>query len=328
MAPSTVPLTRLYRNGKLEAEGFPIAEISDHLAERDAVVWFDLCSPDEHELDMISEELGLHELAIRSVLTPNQRPKLDMYDSHMFLNVYATFFDPETGGLDMVQGSAFITSNALVTVRDSDRFSIEEIARRWDASAGLAEHGVMFLLHGLLDYVVDNQFDVVQAMDEKIERLEDKLFDEQVPDQAEVRRTFELRRSLVTFRRVAMPMREIVTSLFRRNDLVRDSTLAPYFQDVYDHALRVAEWTDSLRDLVGNIREAHMTMQNNRMNLIMKRVTSWAAIIAVPTAITGFYGQNVPYPGAQQIWGFWASTLIWAAAAGALYWQFRKRDWL
>ncbi|GAA1015756.1 magnesium transporter CorA [Acrocarpospora pleiomorpha] len=328
MAQPTPANTRLYRHGKLVSEGFPIADVSDHLGEDDAVIWFDLCTPSEEELATISEELGLHELAIRSVLTPNQRPKLDMFDSHMFLNVFTAHYDGDTGRLDLTEASAFITSNALVTVRTSDRFDLQEITSRWDSSSGLAEHGVAFLLHGVLDYVVDTHFEVVQAMDEQIETLEDRLFGEEIPDRAEQRRTFELRQSLVTFRRAVSPMRDIVNALFRRNDVIRDSSITPYFQDVYDHVLRAAEWTDSLRDLVGNIREAHMTMESNRMNLIMKRVTSWAAIIAVPTAITGFYGQNVPYPGSQQMWGFWTSTAIWAIAALVLYWQFRIRDWL
>ncbi|TKK90881.1 magnesium transporter CorA family protein [Herbidospora galbida] len=320
--------TRLYRKGKLEAEGFPIADVSDHLGEPDAVVWFDLCTPTRADLDAISEELGLHPLAIEDALHASQRPKLDVYDSHMFLNVYATHFDGDTGRLESVEASAFVTERALVTVRTSESFSIDQVQRRWDSGGALAEHGVAFLLHGLLDYVVDTHFEVVEAMDDQIEKLEEGLFHETLPGPDEQRRTFELRKSLVNLRRVVAPMREVVNTLFRRNEIIRDSTLAPYFQDVYDHAVRAAEWTDSLRDLVGNIREAHMTMANNKMNLIMKRVTSWAAIIAVPTMITGFYGQNVPYPGSGQPWGFWTSTGLWVVAAVVLYTQFKKRDWL
>ncbi len=323
-----VARTRLYRNGKLESEGFPIADVSDHLDEPDAVVWFDLCTPTRADLDAISEELGLHPLAIEDALHPSQRPKLDIYDSHMFLNVYATHFDADTGRLESVEASAFVTERALVTVRTSEAFSIDQVQRRWDSGGALAEHGVAFLLHGLLDYVVDTHFEVVEAMDDQIEKLEEDLFDDTLPGPADQRQTFELRKSLVGLRRVVAPMRELVNTLFRRNEVIRDSSLAPYFQDVYDHTVRAAEWTDSLRDLLGNIREAHMTMANNKMNLTMKQVTSWAAIIAVPTMITGFYGQNVPYPGSGQPWGFWTSTALWVVAAAVLYTQFKKRDWL
>ncbi len=123
-------------------------------------------------------------------------------------------------------------------------------------------------------------------------------------------------------------MREVVNALMRRDLNVVDEAMIPYYQDVYDHVLRVTEWTESLRDLVNTILETHMTMQGNRMNSIMKKVTSWAAIIAVPTAITGYYGQNVPYPGFSQPAGFWLSTFSIIVISGTLYMIFRAKDWL
>jgi magnesium transporter len=109
---------------------------------------------------------------------------------------------------------------------------------------------------------------------------------------------------------------------------VVDPAMLPYFQDVYDHVLRATEWTESLRDLVTTILETHLTVRGNRLNVIMKQVTSWAAIIAVPTAITGFYGQNIPYPGFGQAWGFWTSTLVTVGLSAVLYVVFRRRGWL
>ena len=104
--------------------------------------------------------------------------------------------------------------------------------------------------------------------------------------------------------------------------------MMPYYQDVYDHVLRATEWTESLRDLVTTILETNMTIQGNRLNSIMKKVTSWAAIIAVPTAVTGFYGQNVPYPGFGHVAGFWASTIAIVVLSSVLYVVFKKRDWI
>ncbi|GII57538.1 magnesium transporter CorA [Planotetraspora thailandica] len=320
--------TRLYRNGKLEAEGFPVADVSEYVSDPDAVVWFDMCSPSEEDLRAITEELGIHELAVQGALQHKQRPKLDTYDSHKFLNVYSAEFEVESGRLDVAEAAAFITHNALVTVRNSELFRIDEVVRRWDEAPGLTAHGIPFLLHGLLDYVVDSHFDSVEAIDEQIEALEETAFGEQPVDRADQRRVFEIRKSLVTLRRIVMPMREVVNTLIRRNDELGDGAMAPYFQDVYDQVLRAAEWTDSLRDLLSNIREAHLTMQSNKMNLIMKQVTSWAAIIAVPTLITGFYGQNIPFPGFGHPWGFWVSTVVIVVVSALLYRSFSKRDWL
>src|SRR6266545_4202143 len=209
---AVMPRTRLYRNGVVEAEGFPVADVSDHLADPSATVWFDLCTPTVEDLAAISEELVLHPLAVE--------------------------------------------------------------------------------------------------------------------DAVHERRTFELRKSLVTLRRVVLPMREVVNSLLRRDLHVVDEAMLPYFQDVYDHVLRATEWTESLRDLVTTILETHLTVRGNHLNVIMKQVTSWAAIIAVPTAVTGFYGQNVPYPGFGTHWGFWTSTLVTVALSAVLYEVFCRKDWL
>jgi magnesium transporter len=320
--------TRCYRDGKLVAEGFPIAEVSEHLADPANTVWFDLCSPDSAELESIREELGLHQLAVEDALTPGQRPKIDHYPEHLFLVAYATQLDNSTARLRSCEVTAFITDHALVTVRPDESFSIDEVVRRWDADPGLAPGGVAFLLHGLIDYVVDSQYDTVQQMDNLVDSLEEQVFNEGIRDTYLQRQTFEVRKDLVALRRYVLPMREVVNSLMRRDLDVVPPTLAPYFQDVYDHVLRVSEWTDSLRDLLANILETRLTLRGNRLNVIMKQVTSWAAIIAVPTAVTGFYGQNVPYPGFGTWHGFVASTAVILAASGALYLIFRRKGWL
>jgi magnesium transporter len=320
--------TRLYRNGLLEAEGFPVAEVSERLADRSATVWFDLCRPTTADLDAISEELGLHKLAVEDAIFEHERPKLDRYDTHLFVTAYAVRLDANTGELSACEVSAFITANALVTVRKDERFDIDAVLARWDSNMDLAKYGVSFLLHGLIDYVVDTHFEAVRGLDDQIEGLEDQLFTDRPPPRALQMRIFLLRKSLVLLRRVVLPMREVVNSVLRRDLHVIDNAMGPYFQDVYDHVLRASEWTESLRDLVTSVLETNLTMQSNRLNVIVKQVTSWAAIIAVPTAVTGFYGQNVPYPGSGQPIGFWTSTVVTASASIGLYWYFHRKDWI
>jgi magnesium transporter len=320
--------TRLYRNGVLEAEDFPVADISDHLEDPSSVVWMDVCEPDAEDLAAIAEELQLHRLALEDAVAEHQRPKLDRYESHLFVTGYGVTLDAVSGRLTLAEVDAFVTGQALVTVRKSPDFSMDDVVARWDASPDLAKHGSAFLLYGLLDVIVDGHFAAVQALDDEIEGLEDMLFDEAPSSQEVQRRSFELRKSLVLLRRVVVPMREVVNSLMRRDLHVVDDAMMPYYQDVYDHVLRATEWTESLRDLVTTILETHLTIQGNRLNSIMKKVTSWAAIIAVPTAVTGFYGQNVPYPGFGHVSGFWTSTVLIVVLSAILYGVFRRKDWI
>ena len=321
--------SRAYQGGRLVAENFPMADLSEWIKPEDATVWLDLPDPTHDQLTELSEELGLHYLAIEDAIQQRQRPKLDRYEGHLLISAYAVRFEQDET-LTSVMVLGFITPKVLVTVHHEGELPIEDVVARWDASQDLTDQGVGFLLHGLIDYIADGYFDALQALDDCVEELSDRIFDDHARPQTDeaLRRSFELRRSLLLARHVITPMREVVNSLMRRDLSVVSHELAPYYQDVYDHVLRAAEWTDNLRDLISTIRETHLAIQGNRMNLIMKKVTSWAAIIAVPTAVTGFYGQNVPYPGFGTISGFWTSTALIVVISTALYLLFRKRDWL
>jgi magnesium transporter len=326
--PGGMTRTRAYRDGVLHKEDFPLADVSDFLAEPDTAVWVDLCEPSEADLTELAGELGLHRLAVEDAVQEHQRPKLDRYDGHAFLTAYAVRFDAETGEVAVSELAAFLTRRALVTVRKDDGFDIEAVVRRWDQSPELAKSGVPFLAHGLLDFVVDGHYEAVQSLDEQVEALEDLVFDDRPNQSLLQRRSFRLRKSLTALRKVVLPMREVISSLMRPDLGLADELTRPYFEDVHDHARQAAEQTEALRELVTTIRETQLNLQSNRLNLIMKKVTGWAAVIAVPTAVTGFYGQNVPYPGYGATSGFWASTIVVLVLSVGLYTLFKKKDWL
>ena len=320
--------TRLYRNGQLELEGFPVADISNYVTDPDVTVWLDLRDPDHDDLGVLSEEFGLHPLAVEDAGHERQRPKLDRYRTHLFLTAYAVKLDTGTGQLAASEVDAFITDHALITIRKDDGLDIGAVVDRWDADSDLAKFGVAYLLHGLLDYIVDGHFAAVQGLDEAVESLEDDLFADAPMSMQVQRHSFELRKSLVLLRRIVLPMREVVNSLMRPDLHVVPDEMMPYYRDVYDHVLRAADWTDSLRDLVTTIRETNLTIQGNRLGIITKKVTSWAAIVAVPTLVTGYYGMNVPYPGFDQKAGFYTAVGIMVVAAVLLYIVFKRKDWL
>src|SRR3984957_3476441 len=320
--------TRLYRNGRLELEGFPVADISEYLPDESVTIWLDLHNPDHDDLAVLSEEFGLHPLAVEAALRPSQQPKLDRYRRHLLLTAYGARLDSGTGELTTREIAAFITSQALITVRQDDGLDIDAVVERWDESPDLAKFGVGYLLHGLLDDIVDSQFEAVQSLDDCMEELEDRLFDN-VPRDLEVqRRSFQLRKSLVLLRRIVIPMSEVVSELMRRDLHIVGDDLMPYYQDVYDQVLRAAEWTEGLRDLVTSILETNLTIQGNRLNVTTKKVTGWAAIIAVPTLVTGYFGMNVPYLGFGEKAGFAASIVTIVLTGLVLYLIFKRKDWL
>ena len=321
--------TRMWRNGKLEKEDFPFEQVSDFLAEPDCLVWADLLCPDEATLGQLAEELDLDPHAVEDALGRRERPKVTRYATHLFMTAHAIALD-EQGELHVGRVSVFSTKRGFVTVRLDNKLDMDAVIQRWDENADLLKFGPRVLLHGVLDEILDRYFETVESLDERIEGIEDILFDENAKAAREVsRQTFRLRHSLVEARRAILPMREVINTIMRRVTADDQPTeLVPYFEDLYDHAVRAAEWTESLRDMVTSIFETNMSLSDNRMNAVMKQLTGWAAIIAVPTALTGFFGENVPYPGFGQHWGFWLSLMSIVLVAFALYVVFKRKDWL
>ena len=322
--------SRLYRDGHVVLEDFPVADISDHLEANDGVIWLDLCCPTAEQLTVLETEFGLHKLAIEDALTEGQRTKLDRYRTHFFLSAYSVTLDEESGQLATNELAAFITPKALITVRKSPNIDIDAVVARWDESPGPGrQRRRLSLLRAarLLGGQPLRRGDASRRsggggrgppLRRRVEHM----------SSAVQRRTFALRKSLVQLRRVTLPMREVVNTLLRQDLGVVTEAMQPYYHDIYDHVLRATEWTESLRDLVTSIVETNLTQQSNRMNMIMKKVTSWAAIIAVPTAITGFFGQNLPYPGFGKESGLWFSSALIVGLAVILYGVFRYKDWL
>jgi magnesium transporter len=322
--------TRAWRDGKVLAEDFPFDQVSDYVDAGDCLVWADVCAPDAEVLASLADELGLDPHAVEDAAARDERPKAARYPTHTFVTTDALRREPGAGQVLATHVSVFATKRAFVTVRLDDGFDIERVVRRWDDNAELLRYGPRALMHGFLDVLVDDYFETLQGLDDEVESLEDALFDESPSTGRQVQKqTFDTRKSLARVRRAVGPMREVVNTVARRATEPDDSgELVPYFEDLYDHVLRAADWGDSLRDMIASVHETTMALADNRMNQIMKQLTAWAAIIAVPTAITGYFGQNVPYPGFGRPWGFALSTVAIVVIAAVLYRMFKRKDWL
>jgi magnesium transporter len=344
---------QIWENGE-PVDGFDLESISTCLEKEDTLIWADVECPSHETLSRLAAELELDSFAMEDTVAAAERVKTVTYSGHTFVMVYAVALhdddesdddedndDASSKGtefrasghgrarmFDLHRISIFVKRNALITVRLTSAVDMDEVVRRWSDS-GAMQYGIGSLVHGLLDVVVDGHFDAVQRLDDEIEDLEALLFDERIPGRELQRRTYDLRKDLVVLRRVVLPMREVIAGIQRRRfDNHAPPELDPHFSDLYDHALRASEWTESLRDMITTVFETNLTLADARLNTVMKKLTAWAAIIAVPTAITGFYGQNVPFPGFEKTAGFVTSgTLILILVVG-LYVSFRKRDWL
>ncbi|MDI6104274.1 magnesium transporter CorA family protein [Actinoplanes sp. NEAU-A12] len=316
--------SRLYVKGRLTAEGFGAGEAAGRLdADPDAVLWLDLDDPGPEQLRAVAGEFDLHPLAVEDATGRHERPKVDRYRHHLFLNVYAVEWGDEVRKTEI---SAFVTPRALITVRKSP-FDLEPLLARWDADERLAAAGgVDFLVYGLLDLVVDGQHAVAVRIDEAMDRVEDRMLGEGAAPRDVRRHGFALRRALAALRRAVAPMPEVVADVAR--DLAGEEHLRPYYRDVEDHAHRSLELIEHARDRITELLDHDLAEQSNELNDVTRKLAAWAAIIAIPTALTGYFGQNVPYPGYERWWGFVLSSALIVVAGGSLYLYLKRRGWL
>jgi magnesium transporter len=327
--------TAVWRHGKLLDQSPELTEVRPLLDQDDALVWVDLVDPSPSALSALAGDLDLPAQAVEDALSAGERSKLTRYADSSFLVVYALVPpvvksppDEVEPALNIARVSAFVLPRALITVR-TPAFDVEAVVQRWADSPEQLRDGVGALVHGLLDVVVDRHLEAAQQLDDVVDSLEDGLFDQAGPGQHMQRRTYQVRRNLVDLRRIAVPMRDVVGTLIRTlHDGSASAELTAAFDDLYDHAVHAQEWTDSLRDMLTTIFETNLSLADARLNTVMKKLTGWAAIIAVPTAITGFFGQNVDYPGIDTWAGFVVSAVLIVTGAGVLFLMFKRRGWL
>ena len=323
--PPAVITCRHYREGVLKEEAFDPARVSDLIQEAGARVWLDLADPTEEELTLIQEEFGLHELAMEDTRVRGQRPKVEVYDGYFFLAMHALSLDAEDELIDS-EVHAFAGHRFLITLRYDPVFDISEVLRRWDRQTELTYEGGGFLLYALIDEVVDDYFNVIERYEDVGEDLEDEVFKEDVATDIQ-ERIFKLKRRVVVFRRLVMPLREVLDLMQEQPGFVTDP-LRPYYRDVADHVIRTLEFADNLRDLATSALEAQISQVSNRLNIVMKRLTAWASIILVPTLIAGIYGMNfLNMPELKWRYGYYAALGLMGLTMLLLYRMFKKRDY-
>jgi magnesium transporter len=317
---------RLYSEGRLEEKDFDPSLIDEVLKRPGSTVWLDIEDPTEEKLAMLAEEFGFHELAIEDSLHPHERPKIDQYGTYFFLVAYG--ITVEGDGLVEHEVTAFVGHNYLVTVRKSPPLDLDPVVKRWEAHQELAAEGGGYLLYVLLDEIVDGYFEALDHYEDRSEAIEDQVFGGTAHGQVQ-NEIFGLKKDLIKFRRSISPLRAVLDVMQRRSVDVVTVPLEPYYRDVYDHVLRATDFVDGLRDILSSALEASLAVISNRLNEVAKRLTSWAAIILVPTLIAGIYGMNfVHIPELDWLFGYPFALGLMALSALVLHRVFKNRGWL
>jgi magnesium transporter len=290
------------------------------------VVWIGLYEPDLELLHRLQSQFGLHPLAIEDAGRAHQRPKIEQYGESLF--IVARTAQIVDNRIAYGETHLFVGQGFVISVRHGASTSYSAVRERSESCPKMLSHGEDYILYAILDFIVDNYVPVIETVHAEVDQIEDAVLDER-SHQSDVKRLYNLRRDLLRLRDAVMPLVEVCRRLEHAEVKPIDPPMQPLFRDVTDHVRRVQEEIDSLRELLAFAFEASLMMAQAQQNTIVRRLASWAAILAVPTAVAGIYGMNFEYmPELHWEYGYLVVIILILGVCGFLYWQFRRIGWL
>ncbi|MFA5938261.1 MAG: magnesium/cobalt transporter CorA [Sinimarinibacterium sp.] len=315
-----------YQKGQKIADVAP-EEIHDYLGCHDCFVWVALKDADAAELETMRLEFGLHPLAVEDARHGHQRPKLDEYGDSLFAVLHLVEMD----GRDVHEGelAIFVGRNYVLTVRSRAERGLSDVRRRTETEPSLLRHGAGFVLYALMDAVVDRYFPVLHAIEAELEEIEERMFADHSSPRANIEALYALKRKLGTLKHAVAPLPEALGKLYGGRVPALAAALQDHFRDVHDHALRLNQTLDTLRDTIATALSVNLSLIALQESETMKRLAAYAALVAVPTLIAGIYGMNFDtMPELRWSFGYPATLAVMAVVDVGLYIRLRKARWL
>lgn len=314
-----------YQNGHRIAD-VELNRVHEVLKDVNQFVWIGLHEPSEEVLQRVQEEFNLHDLAIQDAHQAHQRPKIELYSDIVFMVLRTAQKNHQR--IEFGETHFFVGKNFIVSIRHGSTVAYTEVRARCEAMPELLSKGQSFVLYAIMDFIVDRYFPVVDNMEHELEAIEDKIFKEK-PKRETAEQIYQLKRELLEVKRAVSPLIDICNRLMRQDIKNISQDAQPYFRDIYDQVIRINEMVDNTRELLNTALEANFSLISISQNDTSKKFAGWAAIIAVPTMVAGFWGMNFRFmPEAESEYGFYSIIFATIAACVFLYILFRRSGWL
>ncbi len=289
-------------------------------------VWIGLHEPGVEILSSLQQQFGLHDLAVEDAFVAHQRPKIEAYDDTLFVVLRTAQMVGEK--IEFGETHIFIGSGYVITVRHGASSSYGEVRERAEHMPKFLRQGEDFVLYAIMDFVVDNYMPIIDAVETRVEEIEDEVRCDRGSRET-IDRISALRRDLLHLRRAAVPLLDLCNRLQHMDLPCINQEIRPYYRDVHDHVINVNESIDILREQLAAAFETYLLLASNRQNDVTRQLAGWAAILAVPTAVAGIYGMNFEHmPELHLVWGYPAVLLVVAGVCLALYLKFRRMGWI
>jgi magnesium transporter len=314
-----------YQHGRKLAD-IEVDEIDDWLRKPDCFVWVALRDATDDELAQMQREFDLHDLAIEDARKGNQRPKIEEYGQVVF--VAMQLLEVERGEVQVGEVDIFVGTNFVLSVRNRSKQHFLGVRERCEREPELLARGAGFVFYALMDAVVDRYFPLLDTMETELEEIESKIF-QRGAARSNIERLYGLKRRATVLRHAVAPLLEVAGKLHGGRVPAVCANTPEYFRDVHDHLARINTAIDAIRDTIGTAIQVNLSMVTIEESETTKRLAAWAAIFAVSTALAGIWGMNFEkMPELKWTYGYPMALAIIGAAAGFLFWRFRKAGWV
>jgi magnesium transporter len=316
----------VYVDGKRVVVSDSLEGIYETYREKGGFAWIGIYEPTRDEFDSVAGEFALPPLAVRDALRAHQRPKVERHGDTLFVVIKAARYVEEKEVVEFGEVHAFVGPDFVVTVRYGETNELEEVRRSLEGRPDLLRKGPYAVLYAIMDHMVDDYVPVVDGLANDIDEIEVEVF-ENKPDVS--RRIYELSREVIRFHQATHPLAGTLESLTQEETSNIDREVRRYLRDVQNRVLRVTDQAQGFRELLQNILSVNLTLASVNQNDQVKKISAWAAILIVPTLITGIYGMNFDFmPELHWTYGYPLVLLLMLAISLILYWGFKRRGWL
>jgi magnesium transporter len=323
------PLVRIglfRKNRGFEEQEYPV-EVGPLLADENHLLWVDAEDPSPEELDWVRAQFRVHPIAMEDYDSRHERARIDRYPAMYSIVFYAMSRDEAKGAFAARTLTVFLGERYMVTLHEEPFPEIREARELWERNEDEMECEIGTALYALLDVVIDDYFPLLDRIAEEVEDVEDQILEAGKP--AELDQIFKLKRQLLDLRRAVSPERDVLNVLLRRELPLFSEGMTVYFQDLYDHVVRVLDSLDTHRDLLSSALDLYVSVASNRLNATMQTLTSWSIILMSSSLVAGIYGMNFRYmPELGLRYGYYAALAAMLALGLGLVAYFRRRGWL
>ena len=320
----SVVASYIYKDGKRVREA-PLTDEGLRLKPGE-YLWIGLYEPTSEEFEALVRRFHLHPLAVEDALAAHQMPKIEVYGGELF--IVARTAQKADDAIWYGETHVFVGPRYVITIRHGSARAHTQLRAQLEASPHQLKHGPDFILHGVLDFIVDAYVPIVDDIEDSVLEMEQRALDRFL-SRADIKRLFQLRRELLKFSRVLGPMEEVANKLQSLDLPCIDREVRPYFRDVADHVRRVASRAGVLRDILASVFEVSNLLEQQRQGVITRKLAAWAAILATPTAVAGIYGMNFEHmPELRWTYGYPAVLGLIVAICLGLYVTFKRTKWL